>query len=375
MPVQARVALKEETITVSKKTALNSLHRKYGGRMVDFAGWELPVQYSSALKEHQAVRESAGVFDVSHMGQVEIKGPDALTFVQNVTCNDAGRLSDFQAQYSAFLNPEGTIIDDIVVYRFNAEHFFLCINSATTEKDVAWLEWRAFGNIQLGNMSDQYVQLAIQGPKAESILQKIVKTDLSAIKFYWFTTGVISGTEAIISRTGYTGEDGFEIYITPDKGEFLWEELFKAGEPYGISPAGLAARNTLRMEMKYPLYGSDITDKTTPLEAGLGWIVKFGTGFIGEDKLKEIKSEGIKRKLIGFEMIDAGIAREGYPVISGGEKSAVVTSGGYSPSLDKSIGMAYVPVEYSDIGSSLSVEIRGRRREAKIVATPFYKKK
>ena len=360
---------------MSKKTALNSLHRKYGGRMVDFAGWELPVQYSSALKEHQAVRESAGVFDVSHMGQVEIKGPEALTFIQNVTCNDVGRLSDFQAQYSAFLTPEGTIIDDIVVYRFNAEHFFLCINSATTEKDVAWLESRAFGNIQLEDVSDQYVQLAIQGPKAESILQKIVRTDLSAIKFYWFTTEVISGAEAIISRTGYTGEDGFEIYIKPDKGEFLWEELFKAGEPCGISPAGLAARNTLRMEMKYPLYGSDITDKTTPLEAGLGWIVKFGTGFIGEDKLKEIKSEGSKRKLIGFEMIDAGIAREGYPVISGGEKAGEVTSGGYSPSLDRSIGMAYVPVEYSDIGSSLSVEIRGRRREAKIVATPFYKRK
>lgn len=360
---------------MSKKTVLNSLHRKYGGKMVDFAGWELPVQYSSALKEHQAVRETAGVFDVSHMGQVEIKGPDALAFVQNVTCNDAGRLSDFQAQYSALLNPAGTIIDDIVVYRFNAEHFFICINSATTEKDVSWLESRAFGNIQMENVSNDYVQIALQGPKAESILQKIVKTDLSAMKFYWFSTETISGTEAIISRTGYTGEDGFEIYLAPEKGEFLWEELFKAGEPYGIVPAGLAARNTLRMEMKYPLYGSDITDETNPLEAGLGWIVKFGTGFIGESSLKEIKSEGIIRKLVGFEMIDAGIAREGYPVISGGEKSGRVTSGGYSPSLDKSIGMAYVPVENADLGSSLSIEIRGRRREAEVVATPFYRKK
>ena len=343
--------------------------------MVDFAGWELPVQYSSALKEHQAVREAAGVFDVSHMGQVEIKGPDALAFVQNVTCNDAGRLSDFQAQYSALLTPAGTIIDDIVVYRFNAEHFFICINSATTDKDVSWMESRAFGNIQMENVSENYVQLALQGPKAETILQKIVKSDLSAMKFYWFTTEVIDGTEAILSRTGYTGEDGFEIYIAPEKGEFLWEELFRAGEPHGIMPAGLAARNTLRMEMKYPLYGSDITEETNPLEAGLGWIVKFGTGFIGESRLKEIKSEGIKQKLIGFEMIDAGIAREGYPVISGGEKSGTVTSGGYAPSLDKSIGMAYVPVENSDTGSSLSVEIRGRRREARVVATPFYKKK
>ena len=343
--------------------------------MVDFAGWELPVQYSSALKEHLAVRESAGVFDVSHMGQVEIQGPDALAFVQNVTCNDAGRLSDYQAQYSALLTPEGTIIDDIVVYRFSAEHYFLCINSATREKDVSWLESRAFGNIQMADVSDQYVQIALQGPRSESILQKMVDIDLSSLRFYWFTTGTVVGTDAIISRTGYTGEDGFEIYLPPEKGEALWEELFKAGETEGISPAGLAARNTLRMEMKYPLYGNDITEETTPLEAGLGWIVKFGTGFIGENRLREIKAEGIKRKLIGFEMVDAGIAREGYPVVVGGEKSGSVTSGGYAPSLDKSIGLAYVPVEFSDIGGSLSIEIRGRRREAKIVSTPFYKKR
>jgi len=343
--------------------------------MVDFAGWELPVQYSSALKEHQAVREAAGLFDVSHMGQVEIKGPDSLAFVQNVTCNDVGMLSDFQAQYSAFLNPEGTIIDDVVVYRFNAEHFFICINSATRDKDVAWLESQAFGNLQFEDVSDSYAQLALQGPRAESILQKLAGVDLSDIKFYWFTTGTLVGEEVIISRTGYTGEDGFEIYITPEKAESLWEELFRAGESFGLTPSGLAARNTLRLEMKYPLYGSDITDKTTPLEAGLGWIVKFGTGFIGESRLREIKSEGIKRKLIGFEMIDAGIAREGYPVISGGERSGEVTSGGYSPSLDKSIGLAYVPIEYSAIGSPLSVEIRGRRREARVVPTPFYKKK
>lgn len=360
---------------MTEKTALNSIHRKYGGKMVEFAGWELPVQYSSALREHQAVREAAGIFDVSHMGQVEIKGPDAFSFVQNVTCNDAGMLSDFQAQYSAILTPEGTIIDDIVVYRFNAEHFFLCINSATRKKDVSFLESRAFGSIQLEDVSDRYVQLALQGPRAESILQKIVETDLSAVKFYWFTTAEIDGSSALVSRTGYTGEDGFEIYIAPEKGEYLWEELFRAGEPYGLVPAGLAARNTLRLEMKFPLYGSDITEETNPLEAGLGWIVKFGTGFIGENRLRVIKSEGIKRKLIGFEMIDAGIAREGYPVISGGEKAGNVTSGGYSPSLDKSIGMAYVPVEHSDIGSALSIEIRGRRREARVVPTPFYKRK
>ena len=359
---------------MTRLTALNKIHRKYGGKMVDFAGWELPVQYSSALKEHLAVREAAGVFDVSHMGQVEIQGPEALDFVQKMTCNDAGRLSDFQAQYSALLTPEGTIIDDIVVYRFSSEHFFICINSATREKDVAWLKSKAFGNIQLDDVSEQYAQIAIQGPKAESILQKIVNTDLAAVKFYWFTTGTVTGTNAIISRTGYTGEDGFEIYLSPEKAEDLWEQLFQAGEAEGITPAGLAARNTLRLEMKYALYGNDISEKTTPLEAGLGWIVKFGTGFIGEKRLQEIKAEGIKRKLVGFEMIDAGIAREGYPVIAGGEKSGEVTSGGYSPSLDKSIGLAYVPIEHSGIGKSLSVEIRGRRREAKIVPTPFYKK-
>jgi len=360
---------------VAKKTALNSIHRKYGGKMVEFAGWELPVQYSSALKEHLAVREAAGVFDVSHMGQLEVQGPDALRFVQTVTCNDVGMLSDFQAQYSAILTPEGTIIDDIVVYRFNSEHFFICVNAATREKDVSWIESRAFGNIQIRDVSDEYVQLAIQGPKAESILQKILQTDLSAMKFYWFGTSDIGGTEAIVSRTGYTGEDGFEVYLHPDKAEYLWEELFKAGEGEGLMPAGLAARNTLRLEMKFALYGSDITEDTTPLEAGLGWIVKFGTGFIGEDRLREIKSEGISRKLVGFEMVDAGIAREGYPVISEGEKSGLVTSGGYSPSLNKSIGLAYVPIDNAFPGNSLAIEIRGRRREAKIVQTPFYKKK
>lgn len=360
---------------MARKTALNSVHRKYGGKMVEFAGWELPVQYSSALKEHLAVRENAGVFDVSHMGQVEVKGPDALHFVQTVTCNDAGMLSDFQAQYSAILTPEGTIIDDIVVYRFNSEHFFICVNAATREKDVSWLESRAFGNIQLRDVSDDYVQLAVQGPKAESILQKIISTDLSSMKFYWFGTVDIDGSEAIVSRTGYTGEDGFEIYLHPGRAELLWEELFKAGEEEGLVPAGLAARNTLRLEMKFALYGSDITEETTPLEAGLGWIVKFGTGFIGEERLREIKSEGISRKLIGFEMTDAGIAREGYPVFSEGKKSGLVTSGGYSPSLNKSIGLAYVPIENAAAGNTLSIEIRGRRREAEIVQTPFYRKK
>lgn len=343
--------------------------------MVEFAGWELPVQYASAVKEHLAVRESAGLFDVSHMGQVEIKGPDAARFVQRLTCNDIEMLTDFQAQYSAFLTNEGTIIDDIVVYRFNSEHFFICINSATREKDVQWLKSHAFGNIQLDDVSDNYVQLALQGPKAESILQKIVPADLSEIKFYRFTTSEIDGAPAIISRTGYTGEDGFEIYLPPEKGEFLWEEIFKAGGNDGVSPAGLAARNTLRLEMKFPLYGNDITEETNPLEAGLGWIVKFGTGFIGENRLKEIRGEGIKRKLVGFEMVDTGIARDGYPVIIGGKEFGKVTSGGYSPSLNKSIGVAYMPLDKTAPGSTFAVEIRGRRREAKVVPTPFYKRK
>ncbi len=273
-----------------KKTPLNALHRKYGARMVDFAGWEMPVHYGSALKEHLAVRKGAGVFDVSHMGEIEFIGPDALAMAQKVTSNDISRLSDGQAQYSAFLNPQGTFIDDIVVYRISDQHIFVCVNAANREKDYQWVKSQKEGRVDILDNSDSYVQLAIQGPQAEAVLQKLTDLDLSSIQYYGFTYGNVNDTRGLISRTGYTGEDGFEIYIPVEEAPSIWERLFQVGKPFEIMAAGLAARNTLRLEVAYCLYGNEIDETTTPWEAGLGWIVRLGKGeFIGHDTLEKLK--------------------------------------------------------------------------------------
>lgn len=356
-----------------KKTPLNRIHHQYGARMIDFAGWEMPVQYESALNEHHCVREAVGAFDVSHMGRFEITGPDALSFVQRMTCNDVARLADGQAQYSAFLTPQGTFIDDIVVYRFDARKIFICVNAATRAKDYAWLLEHRHGEYDLVDRSSEYAQLAVQGPRAIRVLQKLTPVDLSAIKFYWFAEGEIAGVDAILSRTGYTGEPGYELYVPAGDAESVWEAVFEAGASADICPAGLACRNSLRLEMKYPLYGNDIDDTTTPYEAGLGWIVKLGTGFIGEDILETQKREGVSRRLAGFQMVDPGIARDGFPIYLDGNPVAQATSGGFSPSLGKSIGLAYLPVDRSSPGTAIEVEIRGKRRRAEVVKTPFYR--
>ncbi len=358
-----------------KKTSLNDIHQQSGGRMVDFAGWEMPVHYGSTLREHLAVRESVGIFDVSHMGEIEILGKDALWMAQKVTSNDILKLEDGQAQYSAFLYPEGTFVDDIVLYRINAEHIFICVNAANREKDLQWVLQHKEGNVNILDKGEEYAQLAIQGPHAEAVLQELTSIDLSALPYYWFNHGKVDGVEGLISRSGYTGEDGFEIYIPPRSSPAIWNQLIAVGQPFDITPAGLAARNTLRLEMSYSLYGHEIDQTTTPWEANLAWIVKLDKGeFLGKQALERLKETGLDRKLIGFEMVDRGIARDHYPVWVDGDRVSEVTSGSPAPSLDKYIGLAYLPIQYAEINQVLEVEVRGKRLKARVVPTPFYKK-
>jgi len=350
------------------------MHCDHGGRLIQFAGWELPVQYKSALEEHHAVRTGVGVFDVSHMGQIDLRGRDALTMAQSVTCNDIGRLADGQAQYSAFLSDQGTFLDDIVVYRFNPEHIFICVNAATRGKDFNWLKRHQQGSVEIRDVSQNYAQLAVQGPAAEQVLQKLTQLDLSKLKFYWFEQGMVGKTPAIISRTGYTGEDGFELYLAPEDAEQCWKDLFESGSDVGIMPAGLAARNTLRLEMRYPLYGNDIDESRTPYDAGLGWIVKMEKEFVGKGALLLQRQRGSKLKLVGFELTDKGIVRDGFPVSIEGREAGTVTSGGYSPSLEKSIGLVYLPAEKAIIDQPIEIDVRGRLCRAVVVETPFYKR-
>ncbi len=346
-----------------------------GARMVEFAGWEMPVQYEGALKEHLAVRAAAGVFDVSHMGELLVTGQDALDLVQRVSCNDASRLSIGQAQYSALLSPNGTFIDDIVVYRLDTNRFFICVNASNRQKDFEWISRHAEGNATVLDVSEENALLAIQGPRSQEILQQLVRVELAAVRSYWCTHAEIAGSKALISRTGYTGEDGFEIYFPPEKAEEIWHRLLRIGVEYGLKAAGLAARNTLRLEMKYSLYGRDINEQTTPLEAGLSWIVKLDKEqFAGKDALLEQKRLGLKRKLVGFAMVGRGIARDGYPVYLNDRRVGEVNSGSFGPSVQKAIGLTYLPSDASDLGQKFQVGIRGKRIEAEVVSTPFYKK-
>ncbi len=341
--------------------------------MVDFAGWEMPVHYGSTLKEHLSVRQGVGVFDVSHMGEIEMVGKDALSMAQKVTSNDISRLADGQAHYSAFLSPEGTFIDDIVLYRINAEHIFICVNAANKDKDFQWVREHKKGQVDILDSSDSYVQLAIQGPQAEAVLQQLTEVDLSSLRYYWFTHGKVNGAPALISRTGYTGEDGFEIYIPVEAAQSIWEQLFRVGQRFEITAAGLAARNTLRLEVAYCLYGHELNSTTTPWEAGLGWIVKLNKGeFIGKESLAVLKEEGHHRRLVGFEMVDRGIVRDHFPVSIDNKRVGEVTSGGFAPSLKKSVGLVYVPVECAQPGQLLQVDIRGKLLQARVVETPFY---
>jgi aminomethyltransferase len=345
--------------------------------MVDFGGWDLPIQYSAGtIEEHLAVRNAAGVFDVSHMGEIEIRGPQSLALIQYLASNDATKLDDNQAQYTAITYPEGTFVDDVLVHRFGQDHFFLCVNASNTDKDFDWIRDHARGfDVDVRNLSANYTQLAIQGPKALDILQPMADVDLRAIKYYWLRHGHIDGVPAIIARTGYTGEDGFEIYFDPQESERIWDRILETGKPHGLLPCGLAARNTLRLEAKMALYGNDIDHTTTILEADLGWICKLDKGdFIGRDRLVDQKKTGLTRKLVGFEMIDQGIARDHCPILIDGKEAGIVTSGSPAPFLKKNIGLAYLPIEKTNIGTHFEIDVRGRKLAAKVVQTPFYKR-
>jgi len=362
-----------------KKTPLNKVHRDLGGKMVDFGGWDMPVQYSGVIAEHLRTREHSGLFDVSHMGEFYVEGEDAIAFVDKLTTNDVTKLIDGQAHYSAFTREDGTVVDDLLVYRFDQGKLLLVVNAGTTEKDWDWItSHKADENITLTNASADYCQIAVQGKDALSIVQKLTDTNLEEIKYYHFTVGKVDGVDAIISRTGYTGEDGFEIYANKDYAEQLWNKFLETGnygDENGILPCGLAARNTLRLESAMSLYGHEISDEITPLEANLGWICKLNKeDFLGRDALVKQKEKGLERKLVGFEMIDKGIARDGFDVIVDNKKVGYVTSGSPAPFLKKNIGLAFVPVELANIGQAIKIDVRGKHLTAEIVPTPFYKR-
>ena len=360
----------------SKRTALYNVHKNLGVRLIPFGGWEMPVEYSGIAREHAAVRTAAGLFDVSHMGEFEVRGPQALDLIQYVTSNDAAKIIDGQALYSALPYPEGTVVDDLLVYRHNVNHYLLVVNAGNTTKDFDWITTHNKFDATVENISDRMSLVALQGPAAVTILQKVTDCPLATIRNYHFIHGKAAGVDAIISRTGYTGEDGFELYFAPEHSEALWNAIMAAGTPHGLIPAGLGARNTLRLEAKMMLYGNDIDNTTTLLEAGLGWIVKFDKGeFIGRDALLRQKQEGLKRKLVGFEMLGRDIARDHYPAFFDGREVGYVSSGSPSITLKKNIGLAYLPVEHSTVGSRFQVSVRGRMCDAQIVATPFYKRR
>lgn len=363
------------------KTPIHAQHVAAGGKMVPFGGWDMPIDYSGqglgVIKEHLAVRRAAGLFDVSHMGEVDIVGSGALAFLQRVTSNDVARLQDGHAQYSALPMPNGAPVDDIIVYRFNPERFLLVVNASNRAKDVAWLKSQGASGCEINDRSDEFALLALQGPKAAGILQSLTKAELASVGYYKFTTGTAAGLAVTMARTGYTGEDGFEIMVKAAEGPALWDALMTAGSADGLVPAGLGARDTLRLEAKMCLYGNELDETTTLVEAGLGWItcVEPHKGdFNGRAILAEQKTKGTTRKLVGFEMKERGIARHGYPVLIGGKQVSTVTSGSMAPFLEKNIGLAYVPSEHSAIGSPLGIEIRGASVAAEIVKTPFYKR-
>jgi aminomethyltransferase len=360
-----------------KKTPLHARHRASGGRMVAFGGWEMPVEYSGIVAEHMAVRERAGIFDVSHMGEIEVAGKDAVAAVQRISCNDASKLQIGQAQYSGLLTPEGTFVDDLLVYRLAAAHFLLVVNASHIAHDYAHIveHIKPAGDAVAVDVSSRYALLAVQGPRALEVLQPLTAVDLAAVKYYWFAHGEVAGIRSTISRTGYTGEDGFEILIPSQSADRLWGAILEAGKGVDLVPCGLGARDTLRLEASMRLHGNDIDETTTPLEAGLGSIVGWNkAGFVGETALRRQKADGISRKLIGFEMLERGIARHGYDLYVGDSKAGTVTSGTMTPYLKKAIGMGYVPVSHAAPGQELAVDIRGRRTRARVVPMPFYKR-
>jgi aminomethyltransferase len=371
-----------ELQTPLRKTALNAVHRAAKAKMVDFGGWDMPVDCCGLTAEHMAVRTGVGVFDVSHMGDIQFRGPGSLAAIQKLCMNDASKLQVGQAQYSAMLYPNGTFVDDVVVHKLSENDYLIVINAGTREKDVQWVRQVIGGmpGVHMNDFSDYYTQLAIQGPRAQETLQKLTPVDLSKIKNYWFTWGQVCGLHNVmIARTGYTGEDGFEIYIPSDEptSARVWNEVLEAGKEFGILPCGLGSRNTLRLEAAMALYGHEISDEINVFEAGLERYAKFDKGdFVGHDALVKIQQEsGPKRKLVGLEMVERGIGRDGYPVFSlDGKRIGEITSGSPAPFLKKNIALAFVPVEFTAIDTEVAVEIRGQLVKAKVVPTPFYKR-
>ncbi|MGB0036022.1 MAG: glycine cleavage system aminomethyltransferase GcvT [Candidatus Acidiferrales bacterium] len=358
-----------------RKTALNTVHRRLGAKMVNFGGWDMPLEYSGILAEHEAVRTRAGLFDVSHMGEIEVRGARALDLVQWVTCNNAAKLAEGQAQYSGLMTARGTFVDDLLVHRITEAHYLLCVNASNQDRDYDHIVSNSKSDAKVENTGPRYSQLAIQGPRAKEVLQPLTPVALDPIRYYHFAIGKVHGVECLIARTGYTGEDGFEIYFDPEFSEKLWNRILEAGQSVRLIPCGLGARNTLRLEAGMCLYGHEIDETTTPLEAGLGWICKLDKGtFLGSDVIARQKQGGIERKLIGFEMLDKRIGRDGYPVLIAGNEIGRVTSGGPAPFLKKNIGMAYVPPKSSTIGTEIDISIRGQAVPARIINLPFYKR-
>jgi aminomethyltransferase len=363
-------------VTKLKRTPLYEEHQKVGAKLIDFGGWEMPVQYAGVIEEHNTVRTKAGLFDVSHMGEVDVTGEDALAFVQYLITNDVTRIQDGQILYSPMCYPNGGIVDDLLVYRYDTQHFFIVVNASNTDKDFSWIEEQAKGfKVQLENRSNQVAQLAFQGPLAEKILQRFTSVDLAEIQYYGFKHGEVDGIPCLISRTGYTGEDGFEIYFDPEKAPQLWVKILEEGSTEGVQPIGLGARDTLRFEARLPLYGNELGPDITPLEAGLGIFVKLDKEkFVGKDALAEQKEKGVSRKLVGLEMIERGIARSHYPIQKAGKEVGFVSSGSFSPTLNKNIALGLIQADLTQMGNTLDVMIRGKAVKAQIIPTPFYKR-
>ncbi len=367
-----------DTISQLKRTPLYEQHCKLGGRLVEFGGWQMPVQYSSILEEHEAVRTRAGLFDVSHMGEIQVEGRDAQAFLQYLVPNDVSHLAIHQALYTQLCLPNANVIDDLLIYRLAEEHYMLVVNAGNIAKDLAWIKEQTshFQQVTVSDQSETTALLALQGPLAQTILQPLSKINLQSLGYYHCMTGLVDGVHSIVSRTGYTGEDGFEIYCSPTDVVKLWNALLAAGKPQGLLPTGLGARDTLRLEAGYCLYGHELDEQINPLEARLGWTVKLNQGnFIGRDALLTIKEEGPKQLLVGIELLERGIPRGGYALYEQDQQIGNLTSGGPGPTVHKNIGMGYVETKYATIGRQVQVSIRGKRIAAQIVALPFYKRK
>jgi aminomethyltransferase len=356
-----------------KRTPLYAVHVAAGARMVPFGGWEMPVQYSGILEEHRTVRRAVGLFDVSHMGEFEVAGPGALAALQHLTTNDVAALAVGQVQYSLLCTPEGGIVDDLTLYRLGDDRFMLTVNASNIDKDWAWVIGHSRGDARWRNISAETALLAVQGPRAEGLVADLADLDVKGLAYYHFREAAVAGVRALVSRTGYTGEDGFELYLAAADAERLWRALLDRGAALGIAPIGLGARDTLRLEMRYALYGNDIDETTNPLEAGLGWVVKPAKGdFIGREAIEKLRGAGIPRKLAGFEMVDRAVPRHGYRILKDARQVGVVTSGSYGPSVDKYIGVGYVEAPLAAVGAEFHVEVRGAPQAARVVKTPFH---